>query len=56
MEEARSLNAHLDSILAKLKRIHTHLLDSEEEITAETQVIASSLLAQGLQSHERIMG
>jgi uncharacterized protein (DUF885 family) len=35
-EDARSLNTHLDSILAKLKRIHTRLLDSEEEITADT--------------------
>ncbi|QEM06303.1 site-specific integrase [Mucilaginibacter rubeus] len=35
-EDARSLNAHLDSILAKLKRIHTRLLDSEEEISADT--------------------
>src|SRR5476649_1536560 len=35
-EDSRSLNAHLDSILAKLKRIHTRMLDSEEEITADT--------------------
>jgi hypothetical protein len=35
-ENAKSLNAHLESILAKLKRIHTRMLDSEEEITADT--------------------
>lgn len=34
-EDAKSLNTHLDSILSKLKRIHTRLLDSEDEITAD---------------------
>jgi hypothetical protein len=44
-EDARSLNAHLESILAKLKRIHTRLLDTEEEITADT--LRNELTAKG---------
>ncbi|WP_158796402.1 site-specific integrase [Pedobacter sp. L105] len=34
-EEARQLNAHLDSVLSKIKRIHTHMIDVNMELTAD---------------------
>lgn len=61
-EDSRSLNVHLDSILAKLKRIHTRMLDSEEEITADTlrnefdgKGVKSKMLVEIFQSHNTQM-
>jgi site-specific recombinase XerD len=61
-EDARALNAHLDSILAKLKRIHTRMFDSEEEITADTlrnefdgKGVKSKMLLEIFQDHNSQM-